>query len=118
MIYAFADDVLPLIRAMQAEVRDTDLTPDRAADLLAKLAALYGNVLDECRRTELAWYAVVRAYLTEDDLAVNKAELLAKSSAEFEEWRLAKDTETLTKQLLSSLKAMLRAKADELRFTH
>jgi hypothetical protein len=110
--------VRSLIREMQVEVRESDLTPDRAAELLTKLAALYGNVLDECRRTELAFHSIVRAYLSEDGLAVNKAELLAKGSPEFEEWRIAKDTETLTKQLLSSLKAFLRAKADEMRFTH
>jgi hypothetical protein len=109
--------VRALIREMQTEVRDSDLTPDRAAELVTKLAALYGNVLDEVRRTELAFNAVVRAYLSEDGVALNKAEMLAKGAPEYEEWRIARDTETLTKQLLSSLKAMLRAKADELRFT-
>jgi hypothetical protein len=109
--------VRSLIREMQVEVRDGELTPDRAAELVTKLAALYGNVLDEVRRTEIAYYGVVRDYISEVGVAVTRAEVLAKGSPEFEEWRVARDTEKLTLQLLSSLKAMLRAKAEEMRLT-
>jgi hypothetical protein len=105
-----------LVRDIQVEVRDTDLTPDRAAELVTKLAALFGSVLDEVRRTELAYCAAVRDYAL-DGTPIARAETLAKGTPAFEAWRLAKDTEKLTTQLLSSLKAMLRAKAEEMRFT-
>lgn len=105
-----------LVRDIQVEVRDTELLPDRAADIVARLSGLYGNVIDEVRKTELLFNAVVRAYVNEGH-PVNKAETLAKTTPEYERWREAKDTEKLTTQMSSSLKAMLRMKQEEMRLT-
>lgn len=103
-----------MIREIAIEVRGDDLLPDRAADLVAKLSSLYGNVLDEVRKTEMVFNAVVRAYVNEDH-PVNKAETLAKSTGEYERWREARDLEKQTTQMISSLKAMLRMKSEEMR---
>lgn len=105
-----------LIAEIQVEVRGDDLQPDRAADLVAKLSSLYGNVLDELRKAEMLFNAVVRAYVNEGH-AVNKAETLAKTTQEYEKWRETRDLEKLTTQMISSMKAMLRMKAEEIRMT-
>jgi hypothetical protein len=109
--------VRSIIRDIQVEVRGDDLQPDRAADLIAKLSSLYGNVLDEVRMAEMMFNAVMRAYVNEGH-PVNKAESLAKSTPEYERWREARDLEKLTTQMISSLKAMLRMKAEEARLAH
>jgi hypothetical protein len=71
-------------------------------------------VLDELRKAEMVFNAVVRAYINEDH-AVNKAERMAKTTPEYERFREARDLEKLTTQMISSLKASLRMKSEEMR---
>jgi hypothetical protein len=103
-----------LIRELQAEVRDTDLQPDRASDILAKLSALYGNVLDEVRIADMAYSEVLLEALNGDE-AANRAKIRAQVTPQYARFREAKDTEKLTLELIRSLKHFLRSKAEEMR---
>ena len=40
------------VSEIQKEILETDLQPDRAAEMLTQLSALYGNILDEIRTRE------------------------------------------------------------------
>jgi hypothetical protein len=103
-----------LIRDIQIEVRDTDLQPDRGADLLAKLSALYGNVLDEVRVAEQDYNTVLLQCLHGDE-AANRARIRAQATPQHARFREAKDTEKLALELIRSLKHFLRSKAEEMR---
>lgn len=105
--------VRELIRHMQIEIRDTDLLPDRAAELLTKLTALIGNCNDEIRESDMAFHAVLLKYLDSDE-AANRAKIRAQTSPEYLRAREAKDTKELAVELSRSLKYFLRAKSDEL----
>src|SRR5690349_17223106 len=93
-----APTVRSLIRDIQTEVRDTELQPDRAAELDNRLSALYGSVLEEVRKTEMAVNEIVRTFIAGGN-AVNKAERLAKATLEYASLREAEDLEKLTLQL-------------------
>lgn len=101
-----------MIRTMQIEIRDTDLLPDRAADLLRAAAALIGNVNDEIRHADVT-YAHVLLRELETSTKANRARIRAETSPEYLRKREARDTKELVIELIRSLKYFLRAKADE-----
>lgn len=106
--------VRALVRSYQHEILQTpDLLPDRAAELLTKLAALLGNVLDEIREADAQYAAVLLGYL-EMETKANRATIRAEISPEYQRKREARDTKELAVELARSLKYFLRAKADEL----
>ena len=111
-----AATVRDLVRAIQREVRDTDLQPDRAADLLTKLTALIGNIADEQRDADAA-YAVVLLRLLESEEAASRAKIRAETTPEYARKREARDMRELAIELIRSLKAYLRTKQDEMRLT-
>lgn len=102
-----------LVRGIQIEIMDTpDLLPDRAAELLNKLAALSGNINDSIREHDLAYSQVLLKFLDADE-AANRATIRAETTPEYRRKREARDTLTLAKDLIGSLKYYLRAKQDE-----
>jgi hypothetical protein len=104
-----------MVREIQREIRDADdLMPDRAADLLAKLTALLGNIADEQRAAEAAFNAVLVALLDSEEAAA-RAQIRAKVTPEYARMREAKDTATLAVELIRSLKVFLRTKQEEMR---
>jgi hypothetical protein len=107
--------VTEMVRAIRAEVRDTeDLAPHRASDLLIRLTAIYGNVLDEVRAADMAYSEVLLAALNGDEAAA-RAKIRAQVSPEYARAREAKDTEKLALELIRSLKHFLRMKGEEMR---
>jgi hypothetical protein len=109
--------VRQLIRDIQVEVRDTDLQPDRAADLLTKLTALLGNVADECREADWS-FNVELLRLLESEEAASRAKIRAETTPQYQRKREARDTAELAKQLCISLRQFLRTKSDEMRMAH
>ena len=109
-----AASVRTMIRAIQTEVRDQALLPVRGAELLTKLTALYGNVLDELRAADLAYNEVLVEALNSDE-AASRATIRAKGSPQYQRAREAKDTERLTLELIRSLKKFLTLQAEEIR---
>ena len=105
-----------MVREIQIEVRDTDLQPDRGAELMLKLSAIQGNIADEQRAADLA-YAELYLALFKEHGAANRARLYADVTPEYSRKREAKDTQELAKQLMISLRQFLRTKSDEMRLT-
>ena len=101
-----------MIREIQVEVRDTDLQPERAAELLNKLSALFGNVNDEIRKCDMEYNAVLLKWLQSEGKAII-AKIKAECSPEYLTMKEAKDTKELLKEMKSSLKYFLRAKQEE-----
>jgi hypothetical protein len=106
--------VRSLLAGIQREVLDTDLQPDRAAELLTKLTALYANVLAEVTRREMAFNEVLLRQL-DDNQPAAKAKIRAQATDEYDDLRQAKDAEKSTLQLIQSLKLVLRMKNEEMR---
>lgn len=105
-----------MVREMQREIRDTDLQPDRAAELLAKLTAIIGNCNDEIRKADHD-YAVILLHCLDSDEAANRAKIRAETTAEYARKREARDTKELCVELVRSLKYMLRSKEEEMRLS-
>lgn len=105
-----------LVRAMQLEIRDSELQPDRAADLLTQLTALLGNCNDEIREADLAYSRVLLACM-ESYEAANRARIEAETTPEYQRKREARDTKELTVELIRSLKYYLKSKQEEMRLS-
>lgn len=106
--------VRELVRSMQVEIRDTDLQPERAADLLNRLCALTGNIADEIREADMEYARVLLQHL-EAEARANRAKIKAETTPEYSRKREARDLKDLATEMIGSLKYYLRAKAEELR---
>lgn len=108
-----AETVRDFVKAIQVEVRDTaDLQPDRAAELLNRLAGLTGNIAEEIREADMAYSVVLLATLRSEEKA-NRARIIAEISPEYARKREARDIKELATELMRSLKYYLNAKRDE-----
>lgn len=101
---------------MQREIRDTELQPSRAADLLGKLTALIGNCNDEIREADIAYNICLLGHLQQEERA-NRAKIHAEISPEYQRAREAKDTKELVVELVRSLKYMIRSAEEEMRLS-
>ncbi len=103
-----------MVKAMQVEIRDTDLQPDRAAELLTKMTALIGNCNDEIRQADQLYSHCLLKCLQMESKA-NRAKILAEVSPEYQRKREARDTKELVVEMIGSLKYLLRSKQEEMR---
>jgi hypothetical protein len=104
-----------MVRDAQREMRDTpDLQPDRAAELLNRLSALLGNILDEQRVADHAYNVVLLAHLDSEE-AASRAKIRAEITPEYQRKREARDTYVLAIELIRTLKLYVRGKTEELR---
>lgn len=99
---------------IQREVRDTDLQPSRAAELLSKLSALIGNVNAEIREADVAFNFILLAALETHDKA-NRAKIYAETTPEYLRKREARDTKELVIEMIGTLKYVVRAASEEMR---
>lgn len=106
--------VREMVKHMQSEIRDTDLQPDRAADLLAKLTALIGNCNDQIRECDVAYNSVLLRHL-ESEEAANRAKIRAETTQEYLRKREARDTKELVIELVRSLKYILKSNEEAMR---
>jgi hypothetical protein len=106
--------VREMVRDFQREIRDTDLQPSRAAELLTKLTALLGNCFEEIREADHD-YAVVLLQCLESEAKANRAKIRAETSPEYRRKREARDTRDLVQELIGSLKYLLRSAEAEMR---
>ena len=104
--------VRDIIHAFQTEIRDSDLTPDRAAEILTKLAALEGNCNDRIRETSFA-YNKKCLDLKYESKSVAEAKMRAGTTDEWMVNEEAKDTLKLCKDLMGTLKYFLKNKFEE-----
>lgn len=103
-----------LVAEAQEEIRDTDLSPDRARARLAQLSALLGNCNDEIRKADALYGAVLLDCLNAEKKA-NRAKVRAECSPEYARRREARDTKELVIELVRSLKYLLRSVEEEMR---
>ena len=108
--------VRELVKQMQVEIRDTAVTPDRCAELLAKLTALIGNVNEEIRQADHD-YAVVLLRCLEANEAANRARIRAEITPEYGRRREARDIKELAIEMIRSLKVVLKTHQEEMRLT-
>ena len=108
--------VRDLVRGFQREIAQTDLQPDRAAELLTKLTALIGNVNDEIREAD-AIYAQHLLQCLDTAEKANRAKIQAETSPEYDRKRQARDIKELVVEMSRSLKYFIKAKEDEMRLS-
>jgi hypothetical protein len=100
------------IKLFQAEVRDTDLMPERAAEILAKSSALFGNINDTIRERGMIYNKKLLEVL-DSEKSVAKAKVIAETTEEYNSYLEAKNTKEALLELIRSLKYFLRAKEEE-----
>jgi uncharacterized membrane-anchored protein len=107
--------VRELIGGIQRTVRDSaDLSPEKQSELLNKLTALLGNVLNEVRERETAYrihYADCRRHSRKPTPRRSRR----KRAAVRRKWREAQDLKTVTEQLIISLRSSVRLHTEEMR---
>jgi KaiC/GvpD/RAD55 family RecA-like ATPase len=106
--------VREMVESFKREIRDTDLQPDRAADLLVKLTALMGNCNDQIREAD-ADYATILLSFLEANEAANRARIRAETTPAFQKKREARDTKELVVELCRSLKYLLKSNEEAMR---
>lgn len=106
--------VRDLVKKMQKEIRDTDLQPDRAAELLVKLSALIGNTNDEIREADAEYATVLLSHL-ESDTAANRARIKAETSPAYQRKQEARHLKELVVELVRSLKYLLKSHEEAMR---
>jgi hypothetical protein len=89
-------------------------TPTEAAQWLATLGALVGNVLVEIREAEADFTAIYAKCLDEEGKA-NRAKIRAEMTPQWSRLREAKDTLKLVESMSASLKYLLKAHESEAR---
>ena len=100
------------VSEIQLELNNTDLQPDRAAEMLTTLASLFGNCLDYIRGAEADYNKVlVLAYETHQ--TANRAKLMAQNDPSYQVFREAQDTKLKIVEMMRSLKYFLRNKSEE-----
>lgn len=88
------------------------LSPKRATEILNELSALYGNVLDRAKETQMLFNKKL-AEIMEDEKAATKARVKAETTDEYEAMLEAKNVEKLILELTRSLKYFIRVKEAE-----
>lgn len=106
--------VRELVKQIQVEMRDTDIQPTRAAELLVKATALLGSCFEEIRKADHE-YAVVLLHHLDTETKANRAKIRAETTPEYHRKREARDTRDLLQEVIGSLKYLLRSAEAEMR---
>jgi len=101
-----------LIQEYQKEIRDTDLTPQRAAEIISKLSALLGNVNDEIKNTQIEYNQVLLKYLDSEEKA-SRAKIRAEVSPEYQSYLESKNIRELVIEMIRGLKYLVRSYMEE-----
>ncbi len=105
-----------LIEQIRRELRDTDVLPTRAAELLVKLTALLGNCNGEIRDADAAYAEVLGQHLDAEEKA-NRAKIRAETTPEYRRKRFARDTKEVAVEMIGSLKYLIKSHQEEMRLT-
>lgn len=105
-----------MVAGIQREIRATDLTPERARDLLLKLSALMGNVLEEIKEAD-ADYATVLLQHLDGEEAANRAKIRAETTEQFKRKQEARNCQTLMVEMSRAIKHYLNSLSEEMRLT-
>jgi hypothetical protein len=109
--------VRDMVKKLQIEILQTaDMPPHRASEVLVELTALYANVIEELRESELAYNGVLLTHLDAEE-AASRAKIRAQTTEAYRRMRVAKDTEKVVVELIRSLKTVLKTKQEEMRLS-
>jgi len=98
------------------QLRESELQPNEAANVLNHMTALLGNISEEIREADHD-YACVLLKCLESEESANRAKIRAETSPEYLRKREARDTKELALEMIRSLKYFLRSKEEEMRLT-
>ena len=104
------------VRDIQTELRERDVIPERARQVLVTLTALVGNCLDEIRVAD-AEYAAHLLHCLDTHAKANRARIEAEVSPQFARRQIARDTRAVVIEMMRSLKVLLRSVEEEMRLT-
>lgn len=105
-----------MVTAIQVEIRDEDVTPHRAVELLNRLTAIIGNCLVEIRDAEMAYNERLLELLDEDGTKA-RATVKASTTPEYRRLREGRDTKEHVEAMVGALKYQIRASEAEMRMT-
>lgn len=106
--------VREMIKDLQTEVRETDVTAVRAAEILSTLSSLLGNVNDNIAGKQMLYNRTLLGLLDASKTAA-KAKMQAECTPEFESLLEAKNTRELTLEMMRSMKYLIKCKIEEQR---
>lgn len=106
--------VRELVNAIRNEVRDSEVSPERAAVLASQLSALLGNIAAEIRKADMAYNRVYALCLDEEKKA-NRAKIRAELTAEYESKREAHDLHMVAVEMVRSLRKLQDTYREEMR---
>jgi len=101
-----------LVIQYQDEVKNGNLLPERASEIMTEVASLLGNINDEITKRDME-YNQVLLYCLEAEKSANKAKIKAGITAEYKSMRDARNTEKSATELIRSLKFYLKVKESE-----
>lgn len=102
------------IDAINEEMLNREVSPQRARELLVQLTGLTGTCMEQSRIADAEFNKHLLACLDSDDVAA-KAKIRAEVSAEALARREAHDYFKLVSKMCSNLNAMLRSLSEEMR---
>jgi len=104
------------VKAIQTELREAEVLPERARTVLMMLTAMLGNCLDEMRVADAEYSQHLLTCLDANKKA-NRAKIEAEASPQFARRQTARDTRELMIEMIRSLKCVLRSVEEEMRLT-
>ena len=108
--------VREMVAEIQRELLKGNVTPDRGAQLDAKLSALLGNCFEEIREADLE-YSRVLLEMFKVHAKANRAKIEAETTPEYVRRKEARDTHTLVLEMIHSLRHLGRVATEEMRLT-
>lgn len=108
------DEIKVRVSAIEEKLADGSLEPATAREFLMALTGLGGPVGNELRRAEMTYNHVLLACKGGEE-AANRAEIRAKCSPEYADYRAVKDLSEQIKQLIISSRQYLRSLDEEAR---
>jgi ATP-dependent exoDNAse (exonuclease V) alpha subunit len=103
-----------LIDDIEAEARDCDVLPSRAAEMTVRLTALYASVLEELTKRKMAYNRILADLQTIEE-ASSRAKVRAQATPEYEALLAVECMEKSTLQLIQALKVLAKVKVEEVR---
>lgn len=102
-----------IIESRRTEIGDgTNLTPQRASQILVELANLTGNILAEITKAQID-YNLNLLYCYKQEEKANRAKIMADTGITYKTLQEAKNCHKVVDELVKSLKYLLRAYQDE-----
>lgn len=108
--------VRDLVNTIRNEIRDSEVSPERAAILATQLSALLGNIAAEIRKADMVFNGIYAKCLDEEQKA-NRAKIRAEGTDEYLAKREAHDLHMVTVEMVRSLRKLQDTYREEMRLS-